>query len=134
MYLNKGYAQTKKTIWPENKALNLSASLGNEKNESNYFRNCNNTYFIQGGQNGARSGTRDSRSKEQLLTSLRRGAHTSKRKSSKQQVLSSGQPLVVPQKVKNRSKSKEDIVHTEGNLSNLLANCIQMPKRSRRIE
>lgn len=134
VFLNKGYAQPKRTIWPENKALNLSASLGNEKNEHNYFRNCNNTYFVQGGQNGAKPGTRDGRSKDKLLTGLKRAAQTSKRKPSKPQVLASVHPLTGPHKFRNRSKSKEEFVLTEGNHSNLLANWVTMPKRSKRIE
>ena len=130
LFVYRGYAQTKKAPSPERKALNLSASMGTEKNENNYFRNCNNTYFIH----GEKQLTKEGRSKEKLQVSLRPGAQTAKRKSSKQQVISSVNPFMPQSKPKNRSKSKEDIVVTEGNISNLLSNCIMLPKKSRKIE
>lgn len=134
LFISKGYLPGKKTLSPDNKNMNHSATLGNDKNENNYFRNCNNTYFIQGPSGVMKPGPRDSKSKEKLQSSLRPGNQSSKRKSSKQQGFSTASPFLTQGKVKNRSKSKDEILHTDGNLSNLISNCIMLPKKSRRIE
>lgn len=47
LFLYKGYNSGPRQSVPEAKSMNLSTSLGNEKNENNFYRNCNNTYYIQ---------------------------------------------------------------------------------------
>ncbi len=45
-FIYAGYNNARRSV-PENQSLNLSSSAGLEKNENNYFRNCNNTYYIK---------------------------------------------------------------------------------------
>lgn len=133
--MTKGYNHFRRTA-PDNKSLNLSNSLGIDKNENNFYKNCNNTYVIQG-QPISRYLAKDSRSKEKLLTKAKpmtADTKSSKRKSSNvanQGCLLSLNPLVsslIP-KLKPRSKSKDEISKHDEYASHLMSATLHKKNR-----
>lgn len=140
LFMSKGYNHNRKSV-PENKSLNLSSSLGNDKKESNYFRNCNNTYYIHGQSNVNQPTSKENRSKEKLTGKYMLGyleSKSSKRKPSNQGCLLSVNPVVIPatlgSKIKPRSRSKEDLKTIDPRISSLIGGSMNLTKKVRKTE
>lgn len=105
LFMYKGYNMARKSV-PEGNSVNLSTSVGQDKFEGNYFKNCNNTYYVQ---------------KQALLKGMSSKTNTSKFKSSngigpassKRKPISQGgmniASLVGDPKGKGRSNSRQNI-------------------------